>query len=326
MLILGIETSCDETAAALVEDGRILHSSVLHSQIPIHRPYGGVVPEIASRSHVERIQGVVQESLAQAGKDLKDLDAIGVTQGPGLIGPLLVGLSYAKGLSYALDKPLIAVHHLDGHVASNYLAFPELEPPFLALILSGGHSHFYLVEDYGVYQLLGGTRDDALGEAFDKVARIMDLPYPGGPEIEILAREGEFNYKLPRTMLEKDSLDFSFSGIKSAVMNLTYKLEMTDQVKRDLAHSFQETTFSIVRDKLALAMEQTGQKKIVVAGGVASNMRLRKVLDELDAKIYIPPLSICTDNGAMIAAAAYYKLLREDFAGLDLNASANLAL
>lgn len=326
MLILGIETSCDETAAAIVEDGRKIHSSVLHSQIPIHRPYGGVVPEIASRSHVERIEGVVRECLAQAGKSLEDIDAIAVTQGPGLIGPLLVGLSYAKGLSYALKKPLIAVHHLDGHVASNYLAFPELEPPFLALILSGGHSHFYLVEDYGQYELLGGTRDDALGEAFDKVARILELPYPGGPEVEALAKKANIGFILPKTMLEKDSLDFSFSGIKSAVKNLSDKMEMGEEERSGLASSFQETTFSIVKDKLALAMEKTGQKKIVIAGGVASNMRLREVLEELDAKIYVPPLSICTDNGAMIAAAGYYKLLRKDYAGLDLNASANLDL
>lgn len=326
MLILGIETSCDETAAALVEDGRILHSSVLHSQIPIHIPFGGVVPEIASRSHVERIEGIVKRALSQGKKTLDDVDALAVTQGPGLIGPLLVGLNYAKGLSYALKKPLVAIHHLDGHVASNYLAFPELEPPFLALILSGGHSHFYEVEDYGVYRALGGTRDDALGEAFDKVARILGLPYPGGPQVELLARKGEKSFKLPKTMLEKDSLDFSFSGIKSAVKNLSDKLEMSDRQRADLACSFQEMVFEIVRDKLALAMEKTGRRKLVIAGGVASNMRLREVLSELDAQLFIPPLSICTDNGAMIAAAGYYKYLRGDFAPLELNAQANLPL
>ncbi len=326
MLILGIETSCDETAAALVEDGRILHSSVLHSQIEIHRPFGGVVPEIASRSHVERIDGVVRESLLRGGFELSQVDAVAVTQGPGLIGPLLVGLNYAKGLSYAINKPLLAIHHLDGHVASNYLAFSELEPPFLALILSGGHSHFYQVEDYGSYRALGGTRDDALGEAFDKVARILDLPYPGGPQVEALAKKGEFTYKLPRTMLEKDSLDFSFSGIKSAVKNLSDKIEMTEKNRADLAHSFQETVFDIVKKKLALALELSGEKKIVIAGGVASNNRLREVLEDLSARIYIPPLSICTDNGAMIAAAGYYKYLSGNLAGLDLNAQANISL
>lgn len=326
MLILGIETSCDETAVALVEDGRRILSSVLHSQIPLHRPFGGVVPEIASRSHVERIQGIAEEALRQAGCHLEAVDAIAVTQGPGLIGPLLVGLSYAKGLSYALNKPLVAVHHLDGHVAANYLAFPELEPPFLALILSGGHSHFYRVKDYGVYEALGGTRDDALGEAFDKVARILGLPYPGGPEVEKLARRGEARLNLPKTMLEKGSLDFSFSGIKSAVKNLSDKMDMTPENKADLAASFQETVFAIVWEKLNEALKLTGYQKLVIAGGVASNGRLREILQALPAQVYIPPLPICTDNGAMIAAAGYYKMIRGEVAGLDLNAQANLSL
>ncbi|HZK09831.1 MAG TPA: tRNA (adenosine(37)-N6)-threonylcarbamoyltransferase complex transferase subunit TsaD [Clostridia bacterium] len=326
MLILGIETSCDETAAALVEDGRKVLSSVIHSQIEIHQPFGGVVPEIASRSHVERIDGVVSRALEESGKRLDEIDGVAVTQGPGLIGPLLVGLNYAKGLSYALNKPLYAIHHLDGHVAANYLAFHDLEPPFLSLILSGGHSHFYLTQDYGVYKYLGGTRDDALGEAFDKVARILGLSYPGGPKVEEIARQGQPSFSLPKTMLEKGSLDFSFSGIKSAVKNLADKLELTEKQKADLAASFQETVFSIVYDKLIEAIEQTGQRKIIIAGGVASNQRLREVLADLPAQVFIPPLSICTDNGAMIAGAAYYKALKEDFAPLSLNAKANLSL
>ena len=326
MLILGIETSCDETAAALVENGRKVLSSVIHSQIDIHQPYGGVVPEIASRSHVERIDGVVARAIEEAGKSLEEVDGIAVTQGPGLIGPLLVGLNYAKGLSYALNKPLYAIHHLDGHVAANYLAFAELEPPFLALILSGGHSHFYLAENYGEYKLLGGTRDDALGEAFDKVARILGLAYPGGPLVEEIAKKGEAVYALPKSMLEKGSLDFSFSGIKSAVKNLADKLELTEKEKADLAASFQETVFSIVHDKLLAALEQTGQEKIIVAGGVASNQRLREVLENIPAEVFIPPLSICTDNGAMIGAAGYYKALKQEVAPLSLNATANLSL
>lgn len=326
MLILGIETSCDETAASLVEDGRRVLSSIIHSQIDIHQPYGGVVPEIASRSHVERIDGVVARTLEEAGKSLEEIDGVAVTQGPGLIGPLLVGLNYAKGLSYALNKPLYGVHHLDGHVAANYLAFPDLEPPFLALILSGGHSHFYLTQDYGHYKHLGGTRDDALGEAFDKVARILGLAYPGGPQVELIAKKGQAVYPLPKSMLEKGSLDFSFSGIKSAVKNLADKLDLNEEEKANLAASFQETVFAIVRDKLLEALEQTGQSKIIIAGGVASNQRLREVLGDIPAELYIPPLSICTDNGAMIAAAGYYKALKEDIAPLSLNAKANLKL
>lgn len=326
MLILGIETSCDETAAALVEDGRHLLSSVIHSQIPIHRPYGGVVPEIASRSHVERIDAVVVETLERVGKSFSDLQGIAVTQGPGLIGPLLVGVSYAKGLTYGLNLPLIAVHHLDGHVAANYLAFPELKPPFLALILSGGHSHFYDVQDYGVYSCLGGTRDDALGEAFDKVARILGLPYPGGPQVEKLAKKGRATYSLPKTMLEKGSLDFSFSGIKSAVKNLVDKVQPEAKEKAHIAASFQDMVFTIVKEKIQEALVQTGHKKIVIAGGVASNERLRFLLEGIDAQVYFPPLSICTDNGAMIAAAGYYKLRRGEEAGLDLNAVAGLSL
>ena len=326
MLILGIETSCDENAAVLVENGRKVLSSVIRSQIAIQQPYGGVVPEIASRSHVERIDGVVAMALREAGKSLEEIDGVAVTQGPGLIGPLLVGLNYAKGLSYGLNKPLYAIHHLDGHVAANYLAFPELEPPFLALILSGGHSHFYLTEDYGQYKLLGGTRDDALGEAFDKVARILGLAYPGGPRVEEIAKRGQGVFALPKAMLEKGSLDFSFSGIKSAVKNLADKLELSEKEKADLAASFQERVFSIVRDKLLEALEQTGQKKLIIAGGVASNQRLRQVLKDIPAQVFIPPLSICTDNGAMIGAAGYYKALKGDIAPLSLNAKANLPL
>lgn len=325
MLILGIETSCDETAAAIVRDGREILSNVIYTQIPLHAPFGGVVPELASRNHMEKISPVVEEAFRQAGVKKEAIDAVAVTSGPGLVGPLIVGVSFAKALSFSLGIPLIGVHHLDGHIAANYLSFSDLEPPFLALILSGGHSHFYNVKAFGDYELLGATRDDALGEAFDKVARMLDLPYPGGPHLEKLALEGKPSFELPVTLLEEGSLDFSFSGIKSAVKMLIDKIDL-EKEKANVAASFQETVFSIVTEKIRRVLRLSEKKRIVIAGGVASNQRLRALLDELPAEVLYPPLSICTDNGAMIAAAGYYLYEQGKCSPLTLNARANLSL
>ena len=325
--ILGIETSCDETAAAVVESGRRVLSNIVYSQIPIHREYGGVVPEIASRKHVEVIRHVVETALEESGISAEELDGIAVTQGPGLVGPLLVGLSFAKAYSYGLDIPLLGVHHLDGHICANYLAFPDLEPPFLALIVSGGHSHFYHVRDYGDYQLLGGTRDDALGEAFDKVARMLDLPYPGGPEVEKLALQGEDRYDFPMALLEEDSLDFSFSGMKSAIRNHLQKHPAeTLKDRADIAHSFQERAFDVVEEKIKRAIKQTEAKTLVIAGGVAANQRLRDRLSDLPVDLRFPPLKYCTDNAAMIASSGYYMLRDGKRSPLTLNAKPNLSL
>ncbi len=318
--ILGIETSCDETSAAIVENGRNLLSNIIYSQIPIHREFGGVVPEIASRNHILKIQEVVDEAIIKAGIKKNDIDAIAVTKGPGLIGSLLVGVNYAKAFSYALDVPLIGVNHLDGHISSTYLSFNKLEPPFLALVVSGGHTHFFDVRDYGEYINIGATRDDALGEAFDKVARVLGLNYPGGPEIERLAKNGKDIISFPRVLLEKDSLDFSFSGIKSSVINFSNKNEFKPE---DLAASFQECVFEILKIKLKRAVEFTGAKTIVVAGGVVANTRLREVLNELDVDIKYPDIKLCGDNGAMIAASGYFKYLNKEYEDLSLNATAN---
>ncbi len=325
MLILGIETSCDETAAAIVRNGREILSNVIYTQIPLHIPFGGVVPELASRNHVEKITPVVEEAFRQAGVKKEDIGAVAVTSGPGLVGPLIVGVSFAKALSFGLNVPLIGVHHLDGHIAANYLSFQDLEPPFLALILSGGHSHFYNVKSFGDYELLGATRDDALGEAFDKVARVLGLPYPGGPHLEKMALQGKPVHELPITLLEDDSLDFSFSGIKSAMKVLSEKVDLETE-RANLAASFQETVFSIVTEKIRRALKRTQEKRIVIAGGVAANQRLRELLDELPAEVLYPPLSICTDNGAMIASAGYYSFQQGKCSPLTLNAKANLSL
>lgn len=316
--ILGIETSCDETAAAVVENGRKVLSNIVYSQIDLHKMYGGVVPEVASRKHVEKINLVVERAIKNAGVPI---DAVAVTVGPGLVGSLLVGVSYAKAYAYALGLPLIPINHLEGHIASNYIAFKELKPPFLALIISGGHSHFYKVLDYNKYQTLGLTRDDALGEAFDKVARMLELDYPGGPNLEILARKGKDIVELPLVLLEKDSLDFSFSGIKSATMKVKDKYK-----KEDIARSFEELASKIVKEKVKRAIDITGIKDIVIAGGVASNLRIRSYLDSIDANIMYPPIEYCTDNASMIASAAYYKYDSRSFDFLKLNAKARYPL
>lgn len=327
MYILGIETSCDETAAAVVQDGRTVLSNVVYSQIDIHRAFGGVVPEIASRKHVEVIRQIVEQAITESGIEPSQLSGVAVTQGPGLVGPLLVGLSFAKAYSYGRNLPLLGVHHLDGHICANYLAFADLEPPFLALIVSGGHSHFYHVTDYGCYQLLGGTRDDALGEAFDKVARMLGLPYPGGPEVEKLAQLGQDKYAFPMALLEEDSLDFSFSGLKSAIRNHLQKFPADSQSDRaDIAHSFQERAFDVVVEKIRRAIKQTGASTLVIAGGVAANQRLRQRLSEISVDLRYPPLKYCTDNAAMIASSGYYLLKADRRSELTLNAKPNLSL
>ena len=323
--ILAIESSCDETAAAIVRDGRQVISSVISSQIPLHAMYGGVVPEIASRAHVESVDPVVDEALKKAGMTLADVDAVAVTYGPGLVGALLIGVSAAKALAYAADKPLIPVNHIEGHVSANYVAHPDLEPPFVCLVASGGHSHIVRVEDYGVYTLLGQTMDDAAGEAFDKAARVLGLPYPGGPLLDKLSREGNPHaLKLPHVQTP-GRYDYSFSGLKTAVLNEVNKAQMKGEEINvpDLAASFQDRIAGILAEKLLLAAADTGAKQVCLAGGVAANGRLRQLVNDgaqkLGAKVYLPELKFCGDNGAMIAAQGYYQYIAGHTAGLELN-------
>ena len=326
MICLGIESSCDETAVAIIKDGREVLANVVSTQIPIHKKFGGVVPEIASRKHLTNIAFVVKEALDQAGLDFKDIDYIGVTYGPGLVGALLVGVGYAKALSYALNKPLVGTNHIEGHIAANYITFKELEPEFLCLIISGGHTHLVRIEDYTKFEILGKTRDDAIGEAFDKVARVMELSYPGGPKVDKLAKLGKPNIELPKTHL--DGLDFSFSGIKTAVINLNHNKK--DIKKEDLCASFEETVTDMLIQNVKKAIEETGIKKVALAGGVSANSFIRnKFVElgrELGAKIYFPELSLCTDNAAMIASAGYYRFLNGNTSDLTLNAVPNLKL
>ena len=324
--ILGIESSCDETAIAIVKNGREILSNVINSQIPIHEKFGGVVPEIASRCHIEVINQIMKEALKQANLKLEDIDAIAVTQGPGLVGALLVGVSYAKGLAYASGKPLIAVNHLEGHIAANYLCFKELEPPFLCLQISGGNTQLIEVNGYNEFKVLGKTRDDAVGEAFDKVARVVGLGYPGGPKVDNLAKEGNPVYDLPRTNLE--GLDFSFSGIKTAVINLNHKDPNIN--KADLCASFQQAVTDMLITNSIKALEETQSKKFVIAGGVSRNSYIRKAFTELgkekNIEIYYPEPILCTDNGAMIAAQGYYNYIKGERADLNLNAVPNLKI
>ena len=326
MLVLGIESSCDETAAAVVKDGREILSNVINSQIDIHTEYGGVVPEIASRSHVEVINKVVKESLKQANVTINDIDAIAVTYGPGLVGCLLVGVSYAKGLSYETGKPLIPVNHIKGHICGNYLTHKDLEPPFLCLLISGGNTQLVNVTGYNEYEILGKTRDDAIGESFDKVARVVGLGYPGGPKIDKLAKEGTANIELPVTHF--DNLDFSFSGIKTAVINLHHK--NPDVNKADLCASFEKAVTSMIIENCKKAINEFDSKKLVLAGGVSSNSYIRNAFDdlakELDIKVYYPELKLCTDNAAMIASCGFYEYQKGNFADLKLNAVPNLKL
>lgn len=331
MICLGIESSCDETAVAIIKDGREVLANVVSTQIPIHKKFGGVVPEIASRKHLTNIAFVVKEALDNAKLDFKDIDYIGVTYGPGLIGALLVGVAYAKSLAYALNIPIVPTHHIEGHIAANYLTYESLKPPFMALVVSGGHTHLINVKDYTDFEIIGKTRDDAVGEAFDKVARVLGLPYPGGPEVSKLAREGEFTYKLPKTKF--DNYDFSFSGIKTAVINIAHK-EGESLKREDLACSFEETVTDELVDTCIKAMKDLNINKVVLAGGVSANLVLRdkllKATKNRDYECFLPDLKYCTDNAAMIASAAHYNYVcGKSFDikdKLDLNAIANLKI
>ncbi len=326
VLVLGIETSCDETAAAVVENGRIIRSNIVYSQIPLHEVYGGVVPEIAGRAHVEKIDLVVRQALQKAGCDFHDLDAIAVTQGPGLVGALLVGVSYAKALSLSLGCPLIAVNHIEGHICANYLTYPELNPPFLCLVASGGHSHIFSADSQGEYTLIGCTQDDAAGEAFDKAARVLDLPYPGGPRLDKLADEGDPDaLPLPKPKLQ-GRYDYSFSGLKTAFINALHNKEQKKEPynRADMAASFRKTVVEMLVEKAMLAAEDLGAKKILLAGGVSANsllrQRMREECDKRNIEFYLPDLSLCGDNAAMIAAAGFLGLKKGDHAPLSTNA------
>jgi len=331
--ILAIETSCDETAAAVVRNGREVLSNIISSQIELHKLYGGVVPEIASRKHIEKINQVIEEALTEADVTLDDIDAIGVTYGPGLVGALLVGVAEAKAISFAKNKPLVGVHHIEGHVSANYIENTELEPPFLCLIVSGGHTHLVLVKEYGSYEIIGRTRDDAAGEAFDKVARAIGLGYPGGPKIDKLSKEGNKKaISFPRAQIEGAPYDFSFSGLKSAVLNHLNSCEMKQEEvnKADIAASFQEAVIDVLVTKAIQAAKDFGMDKVAIAGGVASNSHLREAMAsaciENGLKFYHPSPIFCTDNAAMIGAAAYYEYIKGNRAGLDLNAVPNLKI
>lgn len=333
MVVLGIESSCDETAAAVVEDGRKVLSSVVASQIARHRVFGGVVPEIASRLHSEAIVGVVQEALAQSGRGLGDLDAVAVTYAPGLIGALLVGVNFAKGLALSAGLDLVPVHHLRGHVASNYLTSPGLEPPFLCLVASGGHSHIVEVRGYTQFRVLGRTRDDAAGEAFDKVARAIGLGYPGGPKIDRLSREGDSDaIPFPRAKIAENEYDFSFSGLKSAVLNYMNSCQMKGEpvCQADVAASFQKAVIDVLVEHSLHAVRKFGYDKFAIAGGVASNSSLRAAFEEAcgrrNIRFYRPSPVLCTDNAAMIGAAGYYEYVKGVRNGYDLNAVPNLKL
>ena len=309
-----------------MKNGREVLSNVINSQIAIHEQFGGVVPEIASRNHVDNISVVTKQALKEAGISWEEVDAITCTYGPGLVGALLVGVSYAKALSYALDKPLIGVNHIEGHIAANYITHPELKPPFLALIISGGHTHLVHIKGYNEFEILGKTRDDAVGEAFDKVARVMGLGYPGGPKVDKLAKEGKPNIRLPKTHF--DNLDFSFSGLKTAVINLHHK--DPDINKADLAASFEDVVSDVLVENTIKASRQTGIKKIVLAGGVSANIFIREKFEQMQAKenvqVYYPERILCTDNAAMIASAGYYNFMAGKRSDLTLNAVPNLKL
>ena len=327
ILCLGIESSCDETSVAVVKNGRDVLSNVIATQIDIHKKYGGVVPEIASRNHVENITYVVKEALEKANITLQDIDAVTCTYGPGLVGALLVGLSTAKAMAYALKKPLVGVHHIEGHIAANYITHKELKPPYLCLVVSGGHSHLIHVKDYTDFEILGRTRDDAVGEAFDKVSRILGLGYPGGPVIDNRAKNGTPRYDLPKTHFE--NLDFSFSGIKTAVLNLVNKEKENINID-DLCASFQKAVTDILLENALKAAKERNLDKIALAGGVSANSylreRLQKMGDENGINVYYPEMVLCTDNAAMIAAAGYYNYIKGKVSPLDLNAVPNLKI
>ena len=333
VLILAIESSCDETAAAVVKNGREVLSNVINTQIAIHTEYGGVVPEIASRKHIENINPVIRKALEDAGVTLDDIDAIGVTYGPGLVGALLVGVAEAKAIAFAKNKPLVGVHHIEGHISANYVENKELEPPFVALVVSGGHTHLVKVNDYGEYEIVGRTRDDAAGEAFDKVARAIGLGYPGGPKIDKLAKEGNPDaIEFPRAHVDDAPYDFSFSGIKSAVLNYINSANMQGiEINRaDVAASFQKAVVDALVSRAVRLAKECGMDKLAIAGGVASNSALRAAVQEECTKnnirFYSPSPILCTDNAAMIGAAAYYEYIKGVRHGYDLNAIPNLKL
>lgn len=329
MKVLAVESSCDETSVAVVEDGRKVYSNVIASQIDTHKKFGGVVPEIASRQHVEAINTVLKEGLDQAGVDLKDIDIIAATKGPGLIGALLVGLSAGKTLALATNKPFVGVNHIVGHVCANYISFKDLEPPFIGLIISGGHTYLIEVKDYVDFTLHGRTVDDAVGEAFDKVARAMDIGYPGGPIVDKLAKESKETIDFPRVMIKEDNYNFSFSGLKTAVLNYlnSTKLRGEEIVIEDVCKSFQEAVVDVLLEKSFRLAREKGMDKIVLCGGVSANSRIREAFEEEgakeDIKIFYPELKLCTDNAAMIASAAYYEYMSgkvdaENFANPNL--------
>lgn len=326
ILTLGIETSCDETSVAIVKNGRELLSNIIDTQIPIHEKYGGVVPEIASRNHVEAISRVVKYALKEANVTFNDIDAITPTYGPGLVGALLVGVSYGKALSYAINKPLIGVNHIHGHIAANYITHKDLKPPFICLLISGGNTQIIHVKDYTEFEILGKTRDDAIGEAFDKVARVVGLGYPGGPKVDKMANEGKPTIKLPKTHFD-NSLDFSFSGIKTAVINLNHNTK--DLNKADLCASFETTVTEVIIENTLKAIEQTGLKTLAIGGGCSANSFIRKEILKLQdrgIKTYMPDMKLCTDNAAMIASAGYYNFINGKRDGLDLNAIPGLKI
>ena len=333
VLILAIETSCDETAAAVVKNGREVLSNTIYTQIKLHTLFGGVVPEIASRKHIEKINIVIETALKEAGVTLEDINAIAVTYGPGLVGALLVGVAEAKAIAYATKKPLVGVHHIEGHISANYIEHKELEPPFLCMVASGGHSHLVLVKDYGEYEIIGRTRDDAAGEAFDKVARAIGLGYPGGPKIDKLAKEGNPHaIDFPRAHMEDAPYDFSFSGVKSAVLNHLNKCRMTGEpiVEADIAASFQQAVVDVLVDNAIRAAKDYHMDRLAIAGGVASNGALRAAMEAACEKegirFYRPSPIFCTDNAAMIGVAAYYEYQKGTRHGWDLNAVPNLKL
>lgn len=333
ILILAIESSCDETAASIVKNGRTVLSNIISSQIELHKLYGGVVPEIASRKHIEKINQVIEEALTKAGVTLDDIDAIGVTYGPGLVGALLVGVATAKAISYAKKLPLVGVHHIEGHISANYIENLELEPPFICLVVSGGHTHLVVVNDYGKYEIIGRTRDDAAGEAFDKVARAIGLGYPGGPKIDKLSKEGNPDaIKFPKAHINDAPYDFSFSGVKSAVLNYLNGCKMKNEEinEADVAASFQKAVTDVLVEHAMMAVKEYGYDKFAIAGGVASNSTLRSAMKDAceknHTKFYHPSPIFCTDNAAMIGVAAYYEYLQGTRHGLDLNAVPNLKL
>ena len=325
ILTLGIESSCDETSVAVVKNGREVLSNVINSQIKIHEKFGGVVPEIASRNHVEAISSVVKKALEEAKISFEDIDNIACTYGPGLVGALLVGVSYAKGLSYALDKTLIGTNHIEGHIAANYITHKNLKPPFICLIMSGGHTHLVHIKDYNDFEILGKTRDDAVGEAFDKVARVIGLGYPGGPKVDKLAKEGIPNIELPKTHME--GLDFSFSGVKTAIINLHHKKPEIN--KADLCASFEKYVTEILINNTINASKRLGINTIALAGGVSANSYIREnfiKLEQSGYKVYYPEPILCTDNAAMIASAGYYRYISGATSDLTLNAVPNLKI